>query len=315
VTKISLQYDIVNFTPADANPVEANYSRVAQHINQELIERDGSVGMRAELLLADDPLTPLGAATKQYVDQVLPIGMMMPFGGVSSPPGGKWLTCDGTELATAEYPALFAVIGNYYVIGTPTAGRFNLPDLRQRFPCGAQPGATEVGARGGSADAIVAPHTHPIDHAHLGGATATENVAHYHNTPDHLHGLNNNTGNESADHDHLSAPGTTVIRSNPFAPAAWLQGGPAGSGWPVDQFDLANVATGGRRQDHYHYLGGTTGAADRSLSTGTESANHAHGFDTPNFAGASGAASGAATTAVGQNLPPFVAMTWIIRVV
>lgn len=69
MTKLDLPYDLANKTPADANPVETNFNRTELHINQELIERDGSVAMRAALRLANStPVDPLDAASKGYVD-------------------------------------------------------------------------------------------------------------------------------------------------------------------------------------------------------------------------------------------------------
>jgi hypothetical protein len=68
MTKITLPYDLANKTPADAIPPETNFNRIEQHINQELIERDGSVAMRAQLRLVGDPVGVLDAAPKQYVD-------------------------------------------------------------------------------------------------------------------------------------------------------------------------------------------------------------------------------------------------------
>ena len=69
MAKLDMQYDILNDTPATASPVEANFNRIEQHINQELIERDGTVAMRAQLQLVGDPVTDLDAAPKQYVDR------------------------------------------------------------------------------------------------------------------------------------------------------------------------------------------------------------------------------------------------------
>lgn len=71
MAKISLPYDVANYTPADATPVETNFNRIEQHINQEVIERGGTVAMTGQLKLAADPLSPLDASTKQYVDTAI----------------------------------------------------------------------------------------------------------------------------------------------------------------------------------------------------------------------------------------------------
>ena len=62
-----------------------------------------------------------------------PVGTVLPYAGPVATPQDQaglaargWMVCDGRELACAEYPMLFAVIG-----GTQgeTGGRFHLPDL------------------------------------------------------------------------------------------------------------------------------------------------------------------------------------------
>ena len=70
MAKLDVTYDILNDAPASASPVEANFNRIEQHINQEVIERGGTVAMVAQLQLVGDPVTPLDAAPKQYVDAI-----------------------------------------------------------------------------------------------------------------------------------------------------------------------------------------------------------------------------------------------------
>jgi len=89
VSKLTYQYDILNLTPANAQPVEANFTRIEDHVNQELIERDGSVAIRAQLKLVGDPIVALDAAPKQYVDQVLPIGLVMMWAAAAPPSNGR----------------------------------------------------------------------------------------------------------------------------------------------------------------------------------------------------------------------------------
>jgi microcystin-dependent protein len=186
MAKIDLSYDIENYTPASALPVDANFDRVEQHINQEVVERDGTVAMRAQLKLFGDPVAALDAAPKQYVDQVLPIGIIMMHGGSTAPAGGRWLICNGAELQTASYPALYNVIGhNYSPDGTP-GSRFNLPNLRDRMPMGVGTNTT-IGETGGYRDAIIVKHlhgmkshTHTINHDH-GSVTTSTNGSHQHN--------------------------------------------------------------------------------------------------------------------------------------
>ena len=60
----------------------------------------------------------------------------MPFAGVSTPAG--WLLCDGTEVRIADYLTLFNTIQYQFKDQSQvTSGQFGLPDLRGRFPLGA----------------------------------------------------------------------------------------------------------------------------------------------------------------------------------
>ncbi len=67
---------------------------------------------------------------------VIPIGTIVPFGGVSTPAG--WLLCDGTEVRIADYLSLYNVIQYQFKDQSQVAsGFFGLPDFRGRFPLGA----------------------------------------------------------------------------------------------------------------------------------------------------------------------------------
>ena len=69
----------------------------------------------------------------------VPIGSILPFAGPSAQVPAGYLLCDGSEVQTTVYGLLFAVIGYIYkpaalLLGS---GTFALPDLRGRFPLGA----------------------------------------------------------------------------------------------------------------------------------------------------------------------------------
>jgi len=64
-----------------------------------------------------------------------------------------WALCDGSELSTSQYQALYSLIGNSYG-GTPPA-TFKVPDLRSLVAVGAQTVST-VGQKTGSATSNVA---------------------------------------------------------------------------------------------------------------------------------------------------------------
>jgi microcystin-dependent protein len=213
MAKIDLSYDIENYTPADAGPVDVNFDRVEQHINQELIERDGTVAMRAQLKLVGDPVAPLDAAPKQYVDQVLPIGIIMMHGGTTEPPGGRWALCNGAELQTASYPDLFNTIGhNFSPAGTP-GSRFNLPNLRDRVPMGVGTDTT-MGETGGYRAASLPTHshnlnshTHTINHNH--GPTNTSTAGSH----DHVTNFNVQTNTGTGTLQRLAGAGSTEVNT------------------------------------------------------------------------------------------------------
>lgn len=62
-------------------------------------------------------------------DEVCPIGAIQSFAFSSVPAG--WLACDGSIVQIADYPSLYAVIGDTF--GKSVNGTFLLPDLRGRF--------------------------------------------------------------------------------------------------------------------------------------------------------------------------------------
>lgn len=97
-----------------------------------------------------------------------PAGTIVAFAASAVPNG--WLSCDGSSVATATYPTLFAVIAYSY---GGTGASFTLPDLRNRVPIGAGTGtgltARSLGATGGAAtvtltagESGVASHSHTV---------------------------------------------------------------------------------------------------------------------------------------------------------
>lgn len=306
---ISLPYTIANGDDVDANPIQSDYQTIAQYINQEVITRDGAVSMAAQLKLVGNPLAPLDAAPKQYLDTVMPIGIITMYGGVGAPPGGVWLKCDNSQYAVADYPALATVLNN------AVGGLFRVPDMANHFPVGSG-GTYPNNTSGGTADAVITAHTHPIDHTVPSTTTATE-AGHTHVAPDHLH-----------------APGTLVtatdgvhyhVPESPGAVGGFIVDGSGQPGVLVGPdlaigggaFAFANRtalptigAPDAAHGIHSHTVnGGQTGAADRVLTTTPGSA---HGHTVP--AVAVTATSGpTGESGAGKNIPPYTALTFIIR--
>jgi len=63
-----------------------------------------------------------------------PVGAIVAFAGGAGAVPAKWLLCDGSQYANAEYPDLFAALG--YAYGGDNSTNFAVPDLRARFPLG-----------------------------------------------------------------------------------------------------------------------------------------------------------------------------------
>ena len=302
MSKIQFQYDIQNLTPANAQPVEANFTKVEQHINQELIERDGTVAMRAQLKLVGDPVASLDAAPKQYVDQVLPVGLIMMWGAAAVPANGRWLMCDGAPLQTATYPELFAVIG--YAWGG-AGGSFNTPNLGGRFPIGVG-GAHAIAQTGGSEDSSLPAHAHDISHTHGGATTSTFDHNHYHEPQSHGHGVSIWSGDEDTNHIHFPDSGQQFLMNGPGS------GGSAFVATAAPGGSYAIGATAGVSAHHKHAINGDT--ATTSIGTGWVqpglATTHNHTFQPPTFNGGSNQ-QGVAPT--GTNMPPFLAVPYIIR--
>lgn len=111
------------------------------------------------------PTTNYQVANKKYVDDALPAGVFIPYGGSSAPTG--WLLCDGSAVSRTTYAALFTAIGTAYGVGDNST-TFNLPNLKGKIPVGYNSSETEfdtLGETGGEkthalTEAELASHTH-----------------------------------------------------------------------------------------------------------------------------------------------------------
>lgn len=281
MSKINLSYNIVNYTPASASPVDANFDVIEQYINQELIERDGSVAMRAQLKLVGDPISDLDAAPKQYVDQVLPIGIVMMYGGAGAPPGGKWAVCNGAELQTSQYADLYGVIGhNFSPSGTP-GSRFNLPNLQDRMPMG-KGTKTSMGETGGRRDTVLPKHNHGMKQHTHGMGNHTHPIDHDH--------PNSQTGDAGA-HNHGFTDGNFFLR-------AAGSGDVTGGGGQKASVEWKAAA------DHHH----SVNIAPQNNKNSGKPSDNTTGGPNDNVTGDAGQDPG------DDNLPPFLGIQYIIRV-
>lgn len=286
---LTLPNTIVNGQPGDATAVQQNYDAIRTYINTEVIPRDGTVAMTAPLLLPSDPTVALQAATKAYVDASTPVAAVFMYPGTTAPSG--YLFCRGQEVSRATYAALFAVCGTSYGAGNGST-TFNLPNFQATVPIGFNSGTnspsgtagfftTGVGERFGTKDASVISHQHDLQN-------------HTHGGVDHLHGVNLNTGTGSANHDHGLSHGLQVMYYGGGGGEWQLRAGDGVTLWAGRQ-----TFYGDQGANHVHNVSGSTGAADRSLTTGGPSSN------ATSFVGSSGA---------GLNVQPSLSINFIIKV-
>lgn len=100
---------------------------------------------------------------------------IQPVAGVYNPPSG-WLKCDGSQVDIVTYQSLYNRIGLLFN-GSPTAGKFQLPDLRGRFIRGFADGQTTYDPgrtmASGQEDAI---RTHTHSYSRATGLIAIDNT-------------------------------------------------------------------------------------------------------------------------------------------
>jgi microcystin-dependent protein len=138
------------------------------------------------------------------VEEDMPTGMIVPFGGDAAPAG--FLMCDGAAVNRATYAALFAVIGENYGVGDG-ATTFNVPGAEGRIPQGKDTGIPDfdtLGNTGGEKDhqltiPELAAHTHGID----GVAIATGDLSGFNGMMQNLGGNTDSTGSDSP-HNNMS---------------------------------------------------------------------------------------------------------------
>lgn len=262
--------NIENNTPATATDIQWNYGTIESFVNNNLLNIDGSIPMTGQLTLAGNPLTALHAVTKQYVDAIQPVGMIVDFAGAAAPSG--WLLCNGAIVDQVSYPALYAVCGSTYNTGGEGGTQFRLPDFTDRSSIGR--GTNAVGVTGGTADAVVVSHSHTASggsHSHTSAAHTHSISSHNHTSAAHTHSINHNhgsasTGNQSASHTHHA--GSPVV--------AMYGGGSLGFGTNKPLGIPLNIVNG-------------------TELLGNQTASHTHSFNMPNFTGTSGSTTPGST--------------------
>lgn len=193
----------------------------------------------------------LGRMTRDdFVGELgVPIGTIMPFAGDIVPKG--YLLCDGSEIFRNQYSDLYNIILDKYVpigyvwkSGSDYQQYFKLPDLRGRFPLGADNmtngltiASTSASAGGGSANRVSGTEA-----SRLGG---TSGQATYElttgNLPQHQHDMRGVRPDGTPGEQYYAVNATTAT---PIDAAATLRAG----GVPVAG-QLASLASSGNIKD------------------------------------------------------------------
>ena len=89
---------------------------------------------------ANDYADGVGDTARSFASSLVPTGTVILFAGATIPEG--FLLCNGAAVSKEEYSNLYAAIGDLYG-ASGDESKFLLPDMRDRYPCGA--GTNAVG--------------------------------------------------------------------------------------------------------------------------------------------------------------------------
>lgn len=190
-----------------------------------------------------------------------PIGAVTEFSVPESFIDNRYVIEDGRAISRTTYSVYFAMVGTMYGVGDGST-TFNVRDHRGRTSVGVDNmGGTAanrvsglvLGGTGGNANktlsiAEMPAHSHVVNSHSHGGATGDISQNHLHDLQNHAHHTSGSTGGRDTAHIHTT--NVAVFVHDPFGP---------GFGITINQ-------------------GSTLPGNYFQVSTGTESADHAHGF-------------------------------------
>lgn len=289
-------YNIAPNKPAVAAEVQSNFDQLLSWIKVNYRQIDDTPRLTEMPVLPGTPTQADHAATKAYVDAVIPIGTIVPYGGDVAALPDRFIACDGSaHSTTGQYAALFAVIG--YRFGG-SGGTFNVPDLGGRVVVGRSTAAGDfdtVGKTGGVANQKQLAHQHTqAGHNHAVGLGPAGD--HGHNVSVYGEAWTNGGGA----HNH------NIGTSQLLYKATFSGVGIVGVGDPAN-YGYANSGVYGSHDGHQHYFG-----VSSSGSTSTNSGDHNHTVSQSTVAPTINS-TGVASTA-NDNYPLYQVAAYMIRV-
>jgi len=249
-----------------------------------VIEADRSNGL---VKVKGAPTADNGVATKKYVDDSMPIGAIIAYGGNTAPAG--WHLCNGTAHGSS---ALQAILGSA-----------NTPDLRDRFIVGSGSSYSRGNTGGAATVALTGAQSGIPAHAHS-ASSAAASTSHNHGASTnamgyHSHGGATHSMNRNASHGHNAR---TLDALQTGDSGQYIDTGDPGE--PIKE-RWSTVYIQPTDTNHEHGIN-ADGSHGHSVTVNTDSRSHTHGI-TVNAAAAKNA------DLPHENRPPYYALTYIIK--
>lgn len=253
---------------------------------------------------------------------LLPPGTVMAYAGSTAPTG--WLLCNGQAVSRSTYANLFAAVSTTYGNGDGSS-TFNLPDTKGRTVVGVGSGADltarSLNDRGGAETVtLTAAQSGLVGHGHgnsFGVSMENADTDHRHSA-DHDHPNTSSgtaTGGPNGDGQHYHSPGsnnhthTYLVGSLASAGtnrAIISASGTSSGNVGAIEFTNPGAITGDSGSNHYH----NTDLGNQGVTTGWQSATHKH---TLTFTGSVTSQTSASAAEAHTNMPPFIALNYIIK--
>jgi microcystin-dependent protein len=277
-------------------------------------------------------VTVNGTLTTDYLvaPNVSPIGSIVMWAGNTSSIPSDWRRCNGITLNTYTFRLLHQVLSNTYggtayqagVTDQPGATTtFQLPNLDDRFVVGVGPAYSLNGTGGSSTVALqianLPPHNHP-------GSSMGNSPEHSHTVPSsggHAHGALQPDGQRTisgqAPHGHGGSVGTgNAPHNHPYNRGADRFRGAPGqqANAQVSNYPWDLVSTGSDNAPHSHPLNINDANAPHTHVVPTAGSSHSHTIDNGGEHTHPLTISTEGQGTAHENLPPYRALYYIIRV-